>query len=346
MAKPKLLLADDSITIQKVVSLTFVDRGMDVVVFSDGDAAIEHLDEEKPDIVLADVNMPGINGYQVCELIRSNDGTKETPVVLLVGSFEPFDNDEADRVGANSHLTKPFTSIGDLVATVERLLGEVAESRQRQQADTVPGPDTSDIDSLYRQSFVETMDMPESGAIEYEVDGYDDEMIQTSYAQPDLGPPVGESLYEARESDLRTVEIEENDAEALIAESMPPDEASPEPLHEDDRAESDTEPVEAVSVEPETTSDTGDAPQSVPADPFASVAADPPPAASPLRFSFEDDLLELPGAARPTPAYSAPPNLQKPDEVSPELIEIIVQKVIDRLDRRERGEDARSVSGS
>ena len=115
MSKPKLLLADDSITIQKVVNLTFADHGMDVVTFGDGDSAIEHFDSVKPDIVLADVNMPGINGYQLCELLRSDAASSEIPIVLLVGSFEPFDREEAERVGASAHLTKPFSSIAELV---------------------------------------------------------------------------------------------------------------------------------------------------------------------------------------------------------------------------------------
>ena len=108
MSRRKLLLADDSITIQKVVNLTFADEGIDVVTVGDGDAALAQLSSETPDIVLADVNMPGPTGYQICERLRANESTRSLPVILLVGSFEPFDEAEATRVGANAYLTKPF----------------------------------------------------------------------------------------------------------------------------------------------------------------------------------------------------------------------------------------------
>lgn len=123
MSKRKLLLADDSVTIQKVVDLTFQDEGFEVISVGDGNSAMEKLMENKPDLVLADVNMPGLNGYEICEKIKSSDDFRDIPVVLLVGSFEPFDESEADRVGADAHLTKPFQSISQLVNVVFGLIG-------------------------------------------------------------------------------------------------------------------------------------------------------------------------------------------------------------------------------
>jgi CheY-like chemotaxis protein len=118
LAGRKLLLADDSITIQKVVELTFVDEGVNVLCVNNGREAIERLAEFAPDIVLADVFMPEMNGYEVCEYIKQNDKLKHIPVMLLVGSFEPFDEEEARRVGANDTLTKPFQSIRRLIEKV------------------------------------------------------------------------------------------------------------------------------------------------------------------------------------------------------------------------------------
>lgn len=117
----KILLADDSITIQKVVNLTFEDEGIDVVAVSNGDQAERKLNEVNPDLVLADIFMPGKNGYELCETIKKNPQFSNVPVVLLVGAFEPFDQNEARRVGADDHLTKPFES-RKLVETVRRLL--------------------------------------------------------------------------------------------------------------------------------------------------------------------------------------------------------------------------------
>jgi CheY-like chemotaxis protein len=119
----KLLLADDSLTIQKVVSLTFNDEGVDVKTVGTGSQALAELEENLPDIVLADVFMPGPNGYELCERIKRDERTRHIPVLLLVGTFEPFNEAEARRVGADEVLTKPFQSIRDLVNKVGGLLG-------------------------------------------------------------------------------------------------------------------------------------------------------------------------------------------------------------------------------
>ena len=132
LAGRKLLLADDSITIQKVVDLTFADEGVNVFCASNGREAIAALDLFSPDIVLADVFMPEMNGYELCEYIKQNDKFKHIPVMLLVGSFEPFDEEEARRVGANDILTKPFQSIRRLIEKVGLL------SSQRPPEEQIP----------------------------------------------------------------------------------------------------------------------------------------------------------------------------------------------------------------
>jgi CheY-like chemotaxis protein len=122
LAGRKLLLADDSATIQKVIDLTFADEGVRVVAVGSGREAIDQLLEVEPDIVLADVFMPSPNGYEVCEYVKTNEKLKHIPVVLLVGSFEPFDEAEARRVGADDILTKPFSSIRRLIDRVGALV--------------------------------------------------------------------------------------------------------------------------------------------------------------------------------------------------------------------------------
>lgn len=130
LAGKKLLLADDSITIQKVVDLTFADEGVTVLTVNNGREAIEKLSEFAPDIVLADVFMPQMGGYEVCEHIKQNEQFKHIPVMLLVGSFEPFDEAEARRVGADDTLTKPFQSIRNLIDKVGVLVGGRAAEEQ------------------------------------------------------------------------------------------------------------------------------------------------------------------------------------------------------------------------
>ncbi|HEX6718309.1 MAG TPA: response regulator [Pyrinomonadaceae bacterium] len=122
LAGRKLLLADDSATIQKVIDLTFADEGVRVVSVGTGQEAIDQLLEVEPDIVLVDAYMPAPNGYQVCEYVKTNEKLKHIPVMLLVGSFEPFDEAEARRVGADDILTKPFQSIRRLIDRVGALV--------------------------------------------------------------------------------------------------------------------------------------------------------------------------------------------------------------------------------
>ena len=118
----KILLADDSVTVQKIITLTFSDEGVDVVPVSTGDEAIRRLQTLRPALVMADVSIPGKNGYEICAFIKSQPELKHIPVILLVPAFEPFDEERAARVGADHHLTKPFQSIRTLIATVKSLI--------------------------------------------------------------------------------------------------------------------------------------------------------------------------------------------------------------------------------
>src|SRR4030042_1359197 len=104
----KILLVDDSITIQKVVSLTFSGEEYKVTAFGSGTEALNRINEVNPDIILLDVIMPDIKGYQVCEKIKKNPKFKDIPILLLTGTFEAFDEKEATRVGADGYITKPF----------------------------------------------------------------------------------------------------------------------------------------------------------------------------------------------------------------------------------------------
>ncbi len=122
----KLLVADDSATIQTVVNLTFAEEDVQIEAVSSGDQALERTKRIKPDIVLADVFMPGFSGYEVCERIKADPELRHIPVVLLVGTFEPFDRDEAERVKFDGYLTKPFDT-SELIETVRSLIGESRE---------------------------------------------------------------------------------------------------------------------------------------------------------------------------------------------------------------------------
>src|SRR5437867_4235917 len=121
----KILLADDSITIQKVIELTFSDEDFDAVTVGNGRLALEKVQEVRPDIVLCDIIMPEKDGYEVCDFIKKNPGLQHIPVLLLTGAFEPFHQDRAARVGSDGFLAKPFEP-ETLIAKVKELLGRAA----------------------------------------------------------------------------------------------------------------------------------------------------------------------------------------------------------------------------
>lgn len=119
----RILLADDSVTIQKVIELTFMDEDYEVRAVSNGDDAIKAMPEVDPHFVIADVHMPGANGYEVCR--HSKERRPDVPVLLLVGTFEPFDEAQSRAVGADSYLKKPFDS-QELLQRVGELLSRGA----------------------------------------------------------------------------------------------------------------------------------------------------------------------------------------------------------------------------
>jgi CheY-like chemotaxis protein len=103
-----LLLADDSITIQRVIELTFAEEDVRVLAVGDGKHAIDRIQAERPDIVLADVGMPEQDGYEVAAFVKGNPHLAHIPVLLLTGAFEPIDEQRARTVGCDGVLVKPF----------------------------------------------------------------------------------------------------------------------------------------------------------------------------------------------------------------------------------------------
>jgi DNA-binding response OmpR family regulator len=254
----KLLLADDSVTIQKVINLTFADEGIEVLAVGDGDQAMQRFDDFRPDIVLADVNMPGLNGYRICEDLRGRTDSADVPVILLVGSFEPFDEAEARRVGANDWITKPFQSIRQLVAKVTGLLessdllevppAETAvESAGASEPDLFE-PENEDIDALYRQSIAETVELPSSFRPEPVLgdSGMDDDMIEMSYA--------GGSDAAARDNDLSFDPVNEpitfdQPQESPAAAASVPEEVF-HPVNDEPTIDRDAETLPSIDFQP------------------------------------------------------------------------------------------------
>ena len=105
-----LLLADDSVTIQKAVAITFAVEDYAVSVVGNGEDAVAKARAAKPDVILLDALMPKKSGYDACEALKADPALAGVPIILLAGTFEPFDEARARAVGADAFLQKPFES--------------------------------------------------------------------------------------------------------------------------------------------------------------------------------------------------------------------------------------------
>ena len=134
---PRIMVADDNTNIQKMVVLAFEERGIEVVAVGNGEAAVRKIPDTNPDLILADVFMPVRNGYEVCEFVKKDTRFAHIPVILLVGAFDPLDEKEARRVGADGVLKKPFVPPDPLIAMVTsaleknpKIAAELAKARE------------------------------------------------------------------------------------------------------------------------------------------------------------------------------------------------------------------------
>ena len=123
-----LFLADDSVTIQRVVELTFAHEDIRVVSVGDGRKALQWLESERPDIVLLDVELPEINGFEVATRMRKSPKLRQIPILLLAGAFEPVNDARAREVGSDGVIKKPFEP-EQLVSRVKELLASAAPPR-------------------------------------------------------------------------------------------------------------------------------------------------------------------------------------------------------------------------
>jgi CheY-like chemotaxis protein len=146
----KILVADDNSNIQKMVGLALKDQGIDVVAVGNGEAAVRKISDLRPDLVLADVFMPVRNGYEVCQYVKADPSLAHIPVILLVGAFDPLDEQEAQRVGADGVLKKPFVPPDPLISMVKSALQRAGVAQGTSSAAKTPEPEAMKASDLLR----------------------------------------------------------------------------------------------------------------------------------------------------------------------------------------------------
>ncbi|HET9180569.1 MAG TPA: response regulator [Candidatus Angelobacter sp.] len=135
----RILFADDSVTAQNMGKKILTEAGYEVVAVSNGAAAVKKIAEQKPDIIILDVYMPGYTGLEVCEKVRSSIATIKTPVLLTVGKMEPYKPEDANRVRADGVIIKPFEA-SDLLAIIKKFEERIAETAAAATVAAPPPP--------------------------------------------------------------------------------------------------------------------------------------------------------------------------------------------------------------
>jgi len=155
----KLLVADDSITIQKVIGIIFGGDDYSLTVVDNGKTAIEKAREICPDVLLIDALMPGMTGYEVSEAVRATPSLANKPILILTGSFEPFDEEKAKKCGADDFMAKPFES--QQIINKVKELAELGIARTKAALPTQPSaapiiePEPTPVFATARESFAE-----------------------------------------------------------------------------------------------------------------------------------------------------------------------------------------------
>jgi CheY-like chemotaxis protein len=320
--RKKLLLADDSITIQKVVELTFPSDEFEVVTAGNGRLAVDKAMTFLPDVVLCDVIMPQLDGYQVCEALRAIPQLQDVPILLLNGAFEPYDPERARAVGALGNVSKPFDPPA-LVLRVKDILAErVAAADALADAATVP-LSLDEPEPLQPQEDANTADLGVPEPVAHEYDYEESETAPVSTVEVPLG--IREMAARSMALDAPVFAPPEPDVlteEADLSETLhgPVDAAEVRPVEEEgvetqalEPQPMDAQPFEAQPVEELAAAD--ELPVEEPAAEL-DLPADPQPADN------ADDLQMMPATGEFEPhealeAEAAVPDVEMPEPVAP-----------------------------
>ncbi len=351
-----ILLADDSLTIQKVVELTFADTEYEVVTVSSGDELLARLPECQPDLVICDVIMPGRDGYDVCQEIKSNPGTLHLPVILLTGTFEPFDRDRALAAGCSEIVTKPFEA-RKLVEAVERLANEgqsaaqaaaTGQVRMEHEGQVIPPEPEGADDIEFATHLAEPVTSlataaeeavgEEAEGLEFTATGFA-EMEAAATAQREAGfkaPKEGIEFDLGEEPEAAFEDVSEAD-DVMATDTEPLSEsfsATPEDLSADDLADVMSDgnlqgPQEPVEFE---TGEVPETPEEVADVSFAEVTPEAFPAEADGGFAIQTAPVESLSEVTPADTESA--------EDSPEVEARVIVGDTQDIDTQDLTEDA------
>jgi CheY-like chemotaxis protein len=322
----KLLVADDSVTIQRVIELTFAEEDVKVSTVGDGQAAIDRLESDPPDIVLADIDMPKRDGYEVAAYVRSRPKLAHIPVVLLTGAFEPIDQARADAAGSSDVLAKPFEP-QMVINRVKQLLGKKkAELEVPAPSSFAPAATQHDETPMEAPDGLKAPSAPRPPARSSMAMNDEHATQQNQPARPAPGQPAGQppvSLDDYFDQlDAAFSNLPQPGAKAAQHDTM---------HAEEEWLDSQALDHQAGAVEPLIVPPPAPRPGAQPA--VATLVAQPPPIARPEPAPMPPVQAAPPAPAPPTPA---PPAVAAPATpvITDEVIEDVVARVLARLSDR------------
>jgi len=127
VAKGKILVVDDEIYIVHILDFSLGIEGYEVMTALDGEQALAKVEQDKPDLIVLDIMMPKLDGYETCKALKSNPATKDIPVILLSAKGRNVDQKVGFEVGADDYITKPF-SPRKLVERINAILGQTSRT--------------------------------------------------------------------------------------------------------------------------------------------------------------------------------------------------------------------------
>jgi two-component system alkaline phosphatase synthesis response regulator PhoP len=122
MSQERVLVVDDEVYILHILDFILGAESYEVVTATDGEQALQRVREDKPDLVILDIMMPKLDGYETCRIIKSDEATKHIPVILLTAKGREIDQKLGEEVGASDYITKPFSPT-KLIERVQSILG-------------------------------------------------------------------------------------------------------------------------------------------------------------------------------------------------------------------------------
>ncbi len=189
MGQTQILVADDSATIQKVFELAFENEDIEVLLTSDGSEALEMVNRTHPAMVIADVNMPGLDGFELCRALKSDEKSASIPVYLMSSALDDFDEARSSEVGAAGRFEKPFRS-EDMVSKVKAVISSIQGGKAPEAA---AAPETADAGEDTFDDIDIPLDMLLDAAdqdVSLEDVNVIDESLETENLEPEADPII------------------------------------------------------------------------------------------------------------------------------------------------------------